>query len=129
MVIVTQIFAFWAFHTYSGILRYSTFIDTIKVLLSNMTTGLVLYIANLIMDFTIGWHPLLNTVLAIYVTTSFVLLFSLRVGMKTLVETLERSQASPRVMIYGTQAAGIAIAKITADDRTETQELMQGLMS
>ena len=29
-----QTIMFWVFHTYAGILRYSTFIDTIKVLLS-----------------------------------------------------------------------------------------------
>lgn len=112
IVMIVQIIAFWVFHTYSGILRYSTFIDTIKVLLSNICTGLVLVLVNIAMHYSLGWHPVLNTVLAVYVPTSFVLLFSLRVGVKTLSETLERNQASPRAMIYGTQAAGIAIAKM-----------------
>ena len=112
IVMIVQIIAFWAFHTYSGILRYSTFIDTIKVLLSNICTGLVLVLVNIVMHHSLGWHPVLNTVLAVYVPTSFVLLFSLRVGVKTLSETLERNQSSPRAMIYGTQAAGIAIAKM-----------------
>lgn len=112
IVMLVQIIAFWVFHTYSGILRYSTFIDTIKVLLSNICTGLVLVLVNVVIHQSMGWHPILNTVLAVYVPTSFVLLFSLRVGVKTLSETLERNQTSPRVMIYGTQAAGIAIAKM-----------------
>ena len=112
IVMLVQIIAFWVFHTYSGILRYSTFIDTVKVLLSNICTGLVLVLVNVVIHHSTGWHPILNTVLAVYVPTSFVLLFSLRVGVKTLSETLERNQATPRVMIYGTQAAGIAIAKM-----------------
>ena len=112
VVMAVQILAFWAFHTYSGILRYSTFIDTIKVLLSNISTGAVLVAVNLIMDYTTGSHPLLNTVLTIYVPMAFVMLFSLRVGVKTLSETLEQNQGSPRVMIYGTQTAGLAIAKM-----------------
>ena len=112
IVMAVQVVAFWAFHTYSGILRYSTFIDTTKILLSNISTGAVLILFNLIMDHTEGWHPLLNTVLMIYVPTSFVLLFSLRVGVKTISEALERNQNNPRVLIYGTQAAGIAIAKM-----------------
>ena len=33
-VVGLQALSFWAFHTYSGILRYSTFVDTIKVALS-----------------------------------------------------------------------------------------------
>ena len=40
-------------------------------------------------------------------------------------ELLEDVEPGDYVMVH----AGIAIAKITADDRTETQELMQGLMS
>ena len=112
IVMLVQTIAFWVFHTYSGILRYSTFIDTVKVLLSNICTGLVLVLVNVVIHHATGWHPILNTVLAVYVPTSFVLLFSLRVGVKTLSETLERNQATPRVMIYGTQVAGIAIAKM-----------------
>ncbi len=112
IVMVVQVIAFWAFHTYSGILRYSTFIDTTKILLSNISTGAVLMLFNLIMDHTEGWHPILNTVLMVYVPTSFVLLFSLRVGVKTISEALERNQNNPRVLIYGTQTAGIAIAKM-----------------
>ena len=112
IVMVMQFIMFWAFHTYSGMLRYSTFIDTIKVLLSNIATGLILFAFNILMDYTTGQHPLLNTVLAIYVPMAFVLLFSLRVGVKTLNETMERGQGSPRVMIYGTQTAGLAIAKM-----------------
>ena len=112
IVIAVQIIAFWAYHTYSGILRYSTFIDTAKVLLSNVTVGLVLFVINGIMEATIGRHPFLNTVLVIYVPVSFVLLFTLRMGVKTLGEYLEHNQGNPRVMIYGTQTAGLAIAKM-----------------
>ena len=112
VVLFVQLMSFWAFHTYSGILRYSTFVDTIKVLLSNVCVGLLLGALNIILDYNAGWHPFLNTVLAIYVPTSFVLLFSLRVGVKTLGENLERNQGSPLVMIYGTQSAGLSIAKM-----------------
>ena len=112
IVMGVQVLAFWIFHTYSGILRYSTFIDTTKVLLSNMSAGIVLLILNLVMDRTLGYHPILNTALLFYMPTSFVLLFSLRVGVKTLSESLERTQGNPRVMIYGTQSAGLAIAKM-----------------
>ena len=112
IVMAMQVIAFWAFQTYSGILRYSTFIDTTKVLLSNATVGLVLFCINCILDATIGEHPILNTVLAIYVPVSFVLLFSLRVGVKTFGEAMEHNQGNPRVMIYGTQSAGLAIAKM-----------------
>jgi len=112
IVMLLQIICFWAFHTYSGILRYSTFIDTIKVLLANVTVGGVLIAFNCVMEYLTDDHPVLNAVLVAYVPLSFVFLFMLRVGVKTMGEFLERSQTSPRVMIYGTQSAGLAIAKM-----------------
>ena len=112
IVMLVQVACFWAFHTYSGILRYSTFIDTLKVLLSNVSTGVILIAVNLLCDATIGHHPVLNTVVAIYVPIAFVLLFLLRVGVKTILESIQTSSASPRVMIYGSQQAGLAIAKM-----------------
>ncbi|MBQ3673363.1 MAG: polysaccharide biosynthesis protein [Paludibacteraceae bacterium] len=112
VVLFVQLIAFWAFHTYSGILRYSTFIDTIKVLLANLTTGIFLVAVNMIISWTTGLHPMLNTALFIYVPTAFFLLFTLRVGVKTISEFFQQGQASPKVLIYGTQSAGIAIAKM-----------------
>ena len=112
IVMAVQLVSFWAFHTYSGILRYSTFIDMIKILLSTLSAGIVLLLINLTMDYTMGYHPVLNTVVLFYIPVSFVLLFVLRVGVKTIYEVVQRSSGSPRVMIYGTQSAGVAIAKM-----------------
>ena len=113
LVIFVQLLAFWAFHTYSGILRYSTFIDMIKVLLSNLLTGGIILLVNMIADLTVGHHFVLNTVTLIYVPLAFVVLFTLRVGIKTIGEVLlQHGAGSPKVMIYGTQWAGLAIAKM-----------------
>lgn len=112
LVIGVQIIFFIIFHTYAGMLRYSTFVDTLKSLLSNLSTGFVLVLFNLLMQRLTGNHPILNTVLVIYVPISFVLLFCLRVGVKTIYETLQQTQGSPKVVIYGTQSAGLAIAKM-----------------
>ena len=112
VIICVQILAFGIFHTYTGILRYSTFIDTIKILLANVTTSVALLLFNSAMQYYTGQHPILNTLLLIYLPIAFVLLFTLRVGVKTLSEILSDERGTPRVMIYGTQAAGVAIAKM-----------------
>ena len=112
IVLGVQLIFFWAFHTYSGILRYSTFIDTIKVLLANICTGLLILLINWICDLITGHHPVLNSILLIYVPMAFIMLFIVRVGVKTMSEALMRNQGSPAVMIYGTKDAGIAIAKM-----------------
>ncbi len=113
LVCVVQLFFFWAFHTYAGILRYSTFVDTIKVLLSICATTTTLLIVNFITKNVIGTALFLNTLLILYFFVAFVFLFCLRVGVKTVFETLQQqTKGSKRVLIYGTKQAGVAIAKM-----------------
>lgn len=112
-VMGVQLVCFLAFQTYSGILRYSTFIDLMKVLFANVGTGLIIIAFNYSCDFTMDYHPIYNTLVAIYTCIAFVLLFSLRVAVKTIGEVIqEYGNSSPRVMIYGTKYAGVAIAKM-----------------
>lgn len=113
LLLGVQLVFFWIFHTYSGILRYSTFIDTIKVLLAVVSTGLVLLVSNLIVMLTWQYNIFLNTVAVIYIFIAFMLLFCLRVFVKTLFETVQLHASNiKKVLIYGTKSAGIAIAKM-----------------
>ena len=113
IILVVQTLAFGAFNTYAGILRYSTFIDMVKVLMANLTTGAVIILFNCIMDWLTGGHPLFNTIVAIYAPIAFVLLFTLRVGVKTFGEVLQQyGNGSPKVLIFGTKYAGVSIAKM-----------------
>ncbi len=107
-----QIICFWIFHTYSGILRYSTFVDTLKILLSVFLAGAILLLTNYIIFAVTAQKYFLNTAIIIYIFVAFVLLFCLRVGVKTIYETIRQSAGNPKVLIYGTKAAGIAIAKM-----------------
>ena len=113
LLLTVQVFCFWCFHTYSGVLRYSTFIDTLKVLFSVFAAGIIILAASAISTHSSGPKLCLNTVTIIYVFVSFMLLFCLRVGIKTLFETMQQSiSGSKKVLIYGTKQAGIAIAKM-----------------
>lgn len=113
LILIVQSLAFWAFHTYSGVLRYSTFIDTLKVLISLIVCGLVLLLSNVISTYYFHFKLFYNSVTIIYVFVSFVFLFTLRVGVKTVFEYVKHNApGSKRVFIYGTQQAGIAIAKM-----------------
>ena len=113
IVLVLQTACFWLFHTYSGILRYSTFVDTIKSFFAVLSCGVALLIFNYAYNHFAEHQLLLNTLIATYIPIAFVLLFCLRVGVKTLYEMLyQHATGSPKVMIYGTKSAGIAIAKM-----------------
>lgn len=113
ILLATQTIFFWIFHTYSGILRYSTFVDTIKVSISVIATGLVLIIANEITQHTLHKIPFLNSVIAIYIFVAITLLFGWRVTIKTAFEYLSQQRSNyNKVFIYGTQSAGLSIAKM-----------------
>ena len=114
-VLVFQGVFFWAFHTYSGILRYSTFVDTLKVTAAVVANGLFLFLANLIVKYVTNYinPPFFTTVLVIYVFVAITLLFGWRVIIKTVFEYIShRSKGVDKVLIYGTKSAGLSIAKM-----------------
>ena len=113
VIILIQTIAFGAFNTFAGILRYSTFMDMVKVLLANLSAGVVIVLCNYAIDWYTGGHPIFNTLVAIYVPIAFVLLFTLRVAVKTFGEVLQQyGNSSPRVLVYGIKYAGVSIAKM-----------------
>ena len=123
LVLVTQCFFFWVFHTYSGILRYSTFVDTMKVALSVGATGIVLIVTNLVVKYAVPGRepPFLTTVLLIYIFVGITLLFSWRVTIKTIFEYIShRSSGVQKVLIYGTKSAGLSIAKMLQSNMEST---------
>ena len=113
VILLLQTIFFWTFHTYSGILRYSTFVDVIKVSLSVLATGTVLLIANIIIKQATQQIPFLNSVLLIYVFVAITLLFAWRIVIKTIFEYISHHKTNvQKVLIYGTQSAGLSIAKM-----------------
>ena len=114
-VVGLQALSFWAFHTYSGILRYSTFVDTLKVACSVGVTGIVLLIVNLTIKYgtDISNPPFLTSILVIYIFVAITLLFGWRVTIKTVFEHISHtSRGVEKVLIYGTKSAGLSIAKM-----------------
>jgi FlaA1/EpsC-like NDP-sugar epimerase len=113
-VLLTQCAFFWVFHTYSGILRYSTFVDTVKVALSVGASGGLLVVINLIIKYATDLNaPFLTSILLIYIFVGITLLFGWRVTIKTIFEYISHHNSSvQKVLIYGTKSAGLSIAKM-----------------
>ena len=113
LLMIIQTIFFWGFHTYSGILRYSTFVDTIKVSLAVLSTGAILIITNLLIAYALNKVLFLNTLIAIYVFVAITLLFGWRVTIKTVFEYISHnSKGVKKVLVYGTKSAGLSIAKM-----------------
>ena len=116
--LVPFIIAFRLLHTYSGIVRYSSFVDLPRVMMATLSGSVACYLLGLGINGI--WPephtimvPDLQTVFIIFVCSSLFLWVE-RVVVKRLFDSFNLDNATP-VAIYGTKAGGISIAKsITA---------------
>lgn len=112
--LVPFIIAFRLLHTYSGIVRYSSFVDLQRVMIATLSGSVACYLLGLCINGI--WPeqhtimvPDLQTVFIIFVGSSLFLWVE-RVVVKRLFDSFNLDNATP-VAIYGTKAGGISIAK------------------
>lgn len=109
---LTNIIGSKVFHTYSGILRYSQFIDLLRVIYSSILAFVIGFAFNMVVincDLTNIFMPLTGRMLfAIYFGTA-AMMCGVRVLIKILFESVLMSNTSERVLIYGTHAGAIAM--------------------
>ncbi|WP_409559631.1 polysaccharide biosynthesis protein [Flavobacterium sp. TR2] len=112
-LITVNVFFFWLFRTYSGIIRHSSYIDAIKLLFSQMSVLVFFLFINLIFELYTGHKAFLNTALFINLVLSFCGLFLYRVIVKQTFEMYFSEKATTklvRTVIYGTDANAISVA-------------------
>ncbi|HEY1196814.1 nucleoside-diphosphate sugar epimerase/dehydratase [Flavobacterium sp.] len=112
-LILVNIFFFWLFRTYSGIIRHSSYIDAIKLLFSQMSVLVFFLFINLVFELYTGHKAFLNTALFINLVLSFCGLFLYRVIVKQTFEMYFSEKATTklvRTVIYGTDANAISVA-------------------
>ncbi|MBP1638037.1 MAG: pglF 2, partial [Bacteroidetes bacterium] len=108
-----QTIFFWFFHTYSGILRYSGYVDAIKLLFAVFSNVGFLLLLNVIIHSFFSVQLFYYLTIVLYGILAFFLLFLIRLSVKTMFDLILTSSGnSIPVMIYGTKSAGIAIAKM-----------------
>ena len=101
------------FRTFSGIIRHSTFIDGIKLLLSTTASFIFLFVLNYFWEFNFGIKVYLNSALFINYVIAFSLLFLFRIMVKYLFElytSLEDQKKRINAVIYGVDANAISVA-------------------
>ena len=112
-LIAVNMFFFWLFRTYSGIIRHSSYIDAIKLLFSQMSVLVFFLFINLIFELYTGHKAFLNTALFINLVLSFCGLFLYRVIVKQTFEMYFSEKTTTklvRTVIYGTDANAISVA-------------------
>jgi len=108
-----NVFFFWLFRTYSGIIRHSSYIDAIKILFSQTSVLVFFLFFNFLFELLFKQKAFLNTALFINVVLSFCGLFLYRVVVKQTFELyfIEKTDHKLiKAIIYGTDANAISVA-------------------
>ncbi|MBR6628886.1 MAG: polysaccharide biosynthesis protein [Bacteroidaceae bacterium] len=100
---------FRMFRTYSGIIRYSSFVDLQHVVFATILGSVFTYVASLLLSWVDGvFMPGLLGVSVLFLVSTL-LLWLMRVIVKRLFDNFSIEEAIP-VAIYGTKAGGISLA-------------------
>ena len=104
--------AFVSLRTFSGILRFSSFTDLLRIVYALMMGYAVTIIALFSIKLSNGiFHLTSQTFISIFFLNTFLMIFS-RIIVKEVYEVLTGSNVKPvNVFIYGTKQAGISVAK------------------
>lgn len=101
------------FKTYAGVVRYSSFVDLLKVAYANMITLVLALTCSIIFRRTgvVALSALtpLETVSAIAIAT--LLMWALRIVVKILFDASSAKKESAKAIIYGALTGGIGVAK------------------
>jgi FlaA1/EpsC-like NDP-sugar epimerase len=113
LILIVNAFSFMFFKTYSGIIRHSTFIDGVKLLVATSTSYFGLMIFNY--SYLLVYQDKLYLTTALFVTyvISFLLLFLFRILVKNFFEIylrVEDTNQLVRAVIYGADANAISVA-------------------
>lgn len=112
--LVVYIFSFFIFHTYHGVLRYSSFVDLHRVAYSTVLAGVGTCVLHQLQVY-LGLiqyvpTPRFDSALMLFIVATM-LMWSIRVVIKSLHDIYRGSSSLQKVFIYGCMQGGVALAK------------------
>ena len=113
LFVVLSIPGFRLFHTYSGFMRYSSFIDLMRVTYGNLL-GLVLVLicqwSQQFLPIHLFVHFTLKQIVLIFLLSTL-LMWGMRIIVKTLYDLATSNVRAKRALIYGALTGGVGLAK------------------
>ena len=107
------------FRTYSGVLRYSSFVDLLRVVYANIVNLVIAVVCALIFK----WQQVdyLDTLTPLHLIMAYILatalMWAVRVLVKLLFDAANASSSALRTMIYGALSGGVGLAKNVRSQR------------
>ena len=117
--VVLSIPGFRIFHTYSGFMRYSSFVDLMRVAYCNGLTFALAWLAEYGMDLLpddLFAHFNTTTTLVVFIIATL-LMWGLRIFVKTLYDVAFSNTRAMRILIYGAMSGGVGLAKYFRSQR------------
>ncbi len=127
IIVFINVLCFLIFRTYAGIIRYSTFIDALKLLLSTFSAYIILVSINYLHFFATGNEIYLLPSLAIHFVISFVLLLVFRIAIKFLFESylqISLEKKLIKVVIYGAGSNAVALSNALNSEAPKRYKLV-----
>ena len=111
--VILSVPGFKLFHTYSGFMRYSSFVDLMRVVYGNTVSLVLVLLADQILNYYYVDYFVNFSTTCICLTYLFatLIMWGVRVFVKTLYDVAFSNSRALRVLIYGVVADGVGIAK------------------
>lgn len=117
--VLLSIPSFRIFHTYSGFMRFSSFVDLMRVVYGNVLSLVLVLLAQYGMDYLpreMFVHFNTTSIFLIYIFAT-ALMWALRVFVKTLYDVAFSDTRAIRILIYGAVTGGVGLAKNVMNQR------------
>lgn len=114
LFLAVNVFFFWLFRTYAGIIRHSSYIDAVKIFFSQSAVFLFFLFLNFSFELLYGQKVYSNAALFINVILTFCGLFLYRVIVKQTFDfysAKKNKENQIKIIIFGTDANSIYVAK------------------
>ena len=132
ILLIPYTIAFRIFHTYSGIFRYSSFVDLGRLANAMLVGSLIAYVCYLPLHMLFpNWENMFlkhypRLILLLLFATSF--MCAIRVVVKMMYDLYRTDGFSKRIFIYGVQDGGISLAKSIRNE-TPSRYVVKGFVS
>lgn len=124
--LIVYIIAFVAFHTFHGVMRYSSFVDLHRVAYSTAIAGVgvcLLHQVQVYAKFTpYMLIPRFDSALMLFIVATM-LMWGLRVLVKSMYDIYRGDASIQKVFIYGCMSGGVALAKSLKNENPQRYRL------
>lgn len=115
---------FRVFRTYSGIIRYSSFVDLQRVAYAMALSCAIAEIAHYVIYFwDLDFFRLQGRQIFLMYAVATILMWAMRIFVKTLYDVAFSSDKGTRAMVYGIHEGGVALAKMIRNTKPTTFQL------